>query len=260
MKKIKMKKYVFIFCAVFLTVLLSIGIFAINAETDADMNREIEIQGTEKTVNMTGRNDVLIGAKTISGVDINIGYARYEYSDEQQNTYLFDEENRMLFFIRNTGTIENNTIALNSNMIVSRVEMQEIAESALCEQIINFSEYSLEDCIPNALNSYTFRYRKQIDEGISDFAEVVMDFDGSIYSIFINYANMSQVTDEMENEVTGIINEYLQNYSQSYENVYTDVTYSNMDGSVCVCIGFHFSDETGEWTEIKDYVLSVSAE
>ncbi|MGN0564665.1 MAG: hypothetical protein ACI4LH_07990, partial [Candidatus Heritagella sp.] len=124
----------------------------------------------------------------------------------------------------------------------------------------NFSEYSLEDCIPNALNSYTFRYRKQIDEGISDFAEVVMDFDGSIYSIFINYANMSQVTDEMENEVTGIINEYLQNYSQSYENVYTDVTYSNMDGSVCVCIGFHFSDETGEWTEIKDYVLSVSAE
>lgn len=261
MKKIKRKSSFKVFMSIIAlcmiaSCLFSSSIYATGAQQNMKANQVITIDGSNQTINMVRRNDVSVKAETPTGLETNVGYERYQYNDNQDNMYLLDEKNRLLFFEKAQDFTEVNQSSVQVIQDkLSKGEITEKAENILETQIQDFSEYTIESCESNLLDSYTLRYRKQIDEGISDFAEIVMDSDGSAYSIFINYANLTSLTDEMKQLANQSIDSFLQNYEQEYENVHTDIAYYKMNESTCACIVFYFEDETGEWTEMKDYIL-----
>ena len=261
MKKINRKSSLKVFMSIMALCMISSCIFssriyATDAQQNMEANQVITIDGSSQTINMVRRNDVSINAETSTGLETNVGYERYQYNDNRDNMYLLDEKNRLLFYekAQDLGEVNQNSVQVIQDKL-SKSEITEKAEDILEAQIQDFSEYTLESCESNLLDSYTLRYRKQIDEGISDFAEIVMDSDGSAYSIFINYANLTSLTDEMKQLANQSIDSFLPNYEQEYESVHTDVAYYKMNESTCASVVFYFEDSTGVWTEMKDYVL-----
>lgn len=265
MKKRERKRVAYLAagCCVLLgTVGINFTISASNLpiRENVSMEKLCEIE-QEETVNYIGACDIRYNE--MYGTQQTVTMERNEYLDTHGNDYLFDSQGRLVFYNSSEDAIlctdnqaQTASMQAETSSGVSYEQGRTIAETILEEQISDFFLYEEQPYIEQNLDVWTYRYRKTMAEGVSDYAEVTLRLDGSVYNVFIVYAGLYGVTTDQQNSFDQQLEDYLEAYPNTYTDYEVNRSYYKIDGQICMMCNMTFTDGIGYWCESVMFVYA----
>ncbi len=193
-----------------------------------------------KTLNLSERYRVASGKDAIRRL--------HKYETENGDDYILDDQGRFYTY-SNFNLIDLETE--NSNNEIQRID---IGEEEVVKKIYEFLEEKV-----NNLDSYRvfkiekedsfYDYQISLKNDNQDEIKCNMYSNGNIYSIFCNYNDIEELTEEKENYFDNEFKKYLEKYQEEVQNYNNyevmNLAYKKVDGKIYAFYQVKFEDVKG---------------